>query len=310
MKPWDSNINLKAQPGLHKPQSESAAGIGWFLAVSSVVSTCIVSPLARNVIVGGMHPAFLLLVRLALTVFLLFATFAIISPKRLRMPRRGLLSVMVIGLIGGFEICSFFLSLAWLDSSMASMLKTTQPLAVLLLLRLGGEPLTLRHGIRLLLAIGGVYLLVGPGGRVEPFGLLMITISVILYALQIVFTQWYLREYDSSSVTIYMLTMMTVVVAAWWWFEEIAWYNPDRTGWITIIVLAVVSTYYARLALYAAVPRIGSGQISLLWPLQMFLAVIVSVIWLNEQLTPTQWFGGCLILTSALLAIKKTRRNP
>jgi drug/metabolite transporter (DMT)-like permease len=74
--------------------------------------------------------------------------------------------------------------------------------------------------------------------------------------------------------------------------------------------LTVVSTYYARLALYAAVRRVGSGQIALLWPLQMMLGVMLSVWLLQERLNPAQWLGGVLILGSALLAIERLFPNP
>ena len=68
-----------------------------------------------------------------------------------------------------------------------------------------------------------------------------------------------------------------------------------------------MSTYYARLALYAAVRRVGSGHVALLWPLQMMVGVILSVWLLQERLTLLQWLGGCFILTSAFLAIERVK---
>jgi drug/metabolite transporter (DMT)-like permease len=70
-----------------------------------------------------------------------------------------------------------------------------------------------------------------------------------------------------------------------------------------IVVLAVVSTYFARLALFAAIARIGSGQTALLWPLQTLGAIVLSVIFLQERLTPIQWVGGFLVLGSTFLAL-------
>jgi drug/metabolite transporter (DMT)-like permease len=207
--------------------------------------------------------------------------------------------------ISGIEICCFFWSLAFVDASMASMIKSIQPLAVLILLRLGGERLTKRHAVRLLLASAGIYLLVGPGGQVAPMGLFLLFISIILYAVQLVFTQWYLRGYDTGTVTIYLLAMMTGVVLSWWWIEGAVWRNPGLYDWIVIGILVVVSTYFARLALYAAVWRVGSGQLALLWPLQILLAIILSVLFLEEQLTLIQWLGGGLILISALMAVQR-----
>ena len=81
-------------------------------------------------------------------------------------------------------------------------------------------------------------------------------------------------------------------------------------------ILTIVSTYIARLTLYAAVWRIGSGQVALLWPVQMFLAVLFSVFLLQEQLSPIQWLGGGLTLADGdvmvieLPGFGRALRNP
>ena len=284
-----------------------APGFGWFLALSTTLSTSIVTPLARSAIVSGVSPIILLLSRLSLAVILLAMTLALVDRKHLWIDGRGLRRVSLIGLISGVEISCFFLSLAYVDASMAAMIKSTQPLAVLLLLRFGGERLMPRHLVRLVLALVGLYLLIGPGGQVSPIGLLLLFASIILYAMQLVFTQWYLEAYDSRTITIYLLAVMAGVVAGWWGFEGAIWRDPGPYGWLIIIILTVVSTYYARLALYAAVRRVGSGQVALLWPLQMMLGVILSVWLLQERLSPVQWLGGGLILASALLAVERLR---
>jgi drug/metabolite transporter (DMT)-like permease len=266
---------------------------GWALALFSTFASSIVTPLARGAVVGGMDPIALLLLRLLIAVLLLAGTLLLIEPARLRIDRRGLGLIFVIGLISGVEICCFFWSLAYVDASMSAMIKSTQPLVVLLFLALGGERLTGRHWVRLALAMAGVYLLVGPGGQVAPFG------------LQLVLSQWWLSSYNIWPVTLYLSAVMTVVIAVWWWVQGAAWQTPDANDWLIIGVLAVVSTYFARLALYAAISRIGSGQIALLWPLQTLLIILLSVLFLQERLALVQWLGGVLILASALLAIER-----
>jgi drug/metabolite transporter (DMT)-like permease len=193
---------------------------------------------------------------------------------------------------------------------MSAMIKSTQPLVVLLMLALGGERLAARHWFRLGLAMAGVYLLIGPGGRVEPFGLLLLGLSLLLYAWQLVLSQWWLRDYDIWAVTLYLTAIMTGVIAIWWWAQGAIWQAPNLQGWIVIGVLAVVSTYLARLALYAALPRVGSGQIALLWPLQTLLIIVLSVIFLHERLALVQWGGGILILASTLLASEWNSKRP
>ncbi|MEM7134092.1 MAG: DMT family transporter [Chloroflexota bacterium] len=289
------------------PQSEPH-WMGWFLAVSASLSTTLVIPLVRGSVVGGLSPTIMLLLRLIITVVLLAGTIALTNPQLFKIDRRGAIAVTLIGIISGVEICTFFWSLAYMDGSMVAMLKSVQPLAVLLLLTLRGESLTRRHLVRVALAIGGIYLLVGPGGQVAAMGLILIVASVVLYALQLVLTQWYLIAYDFRTITFYMLTMMMLVVFGWWWVEEMPWQDPGASGWLAIAVLALVSTYFARMALFSAVRLIGSGQVALLWPLQTLGSIVLSVLFLQEQLTLVQWVGGMFILTSAFLAIERNKK--
>ena len=61
-------------------------------------------------------------------------------------------------------IC-YFWGLTRIESSMAAMIISVSPLLVLSMLALRGERFTYRHIIRVALALVGVYLLIGPGGR-------------------------------------------------------------------------------------------------------------------------------------------------
>ena len=305
-------MSIKAKSSLlpSPHQLATTTGFGWVLAVGTTLATSFVTPLARSAILYGVDPTLMLMIRLVLAVILLGLTMGLINWRAMQLDRQGLRRVIMIGFISGVEICCFFWSLAFVDASMAAMIKSAQPLAVLLLLRLGGERLTRRHIMRLLLAIVGVYFLIGPGGDVSFIGLLLLFSSIILYAIQLVFTQWYLDDYDSKAVTTYILAMMAVVVVGWWGIQGGEWRDPGPYGWLVIIILSVVSTYIARLALYAAIRYVGSDQVALLWPLQMMVGVILSVLFLQEQLSLVQWLGGGLILISAMLAIERLRGTP
>ncbi|MBX3016160.1 MAG: DMT family transporter [Caldilineaceae bacterium] len=289
-------------------QWSATSSFGWVLALSSNFASSIVTPLSRGLIVAGVDPISLLLARLSIAVGLIIVTLAGTQPGRFKIDRRGFWRVLAVGLIAGVEICCFFSALAYVDASMSAIIKSTQPLVVLLMLALGGERLTSRHWVRLGLATMGIYLLVGgPGGGVAPMGLILLLFSLLLYAAQLVFTQWWLAGYNAHTVTLYLSSLMTIVITFWWWVQGAIWSDPGTQGWIIILVMAVVSTWFARLALYGAIPRIGSGQIALLWPLQTLIIIILSVLFLNERMTLVQWIGGGFVLSSAVLAMERFR---
>jgi drug/metabolite transporter (DMT)-like permease len=213
----------------------SPLAIGWTLAIFSTVASSLVTPLARGAVVGGLNPVTLLLVRLIIATGLLTGTALVTNPALLRIDRRALWRLGVIGLIAGVEICCFFSSLAYMDATMTAMIKSVQPLVVLLWLMLAGERLTGRHWMRLALSMAGLYLLIGVGGYVEPMGLLLLTLSILLYSAILVLSQWWLSEYDSRVITFYLTSIMTVVIAIWWWVRDIGWQNPTMHGWIVIV---------------------------------------------------------------------------
>jgi drug/metabolite transporter (DMT)-like permease len=289
-------------------QWQGATWYGWILALASTLASSIVTPLSRGIIVAGFDPILLLLLRLSLAVLLMGLTLAVTQPVHFRVERRGFWRIIGVGLLAGLEICCFFSALAYVDASMSAMIKSTQPLVVLLLLTLGGERLTKRQLARLGLAICGIYLLVGPGGTVVPIGFFFLLLSLLLYGSQLVFIQWWLSSYSPHTVALYLSATMTLVIAGWWWLQGAVWHDPSMTGWLIIGVLAVVSTWFARLALFGAIARIGSGQIALLWPLQTLLIIVLSVTFLGERMTPVQWIGGVLILSSTALAARRGRR--
>lgn len=299
--------------GAHRQRMAKWAAAGWFgwaMALCSTFASSIVTPMSRGLIVAGIDPISLLFARLSIAVVLIIATLTLTQRESFKIDRRGFWRILGVGLLGGVEICCFFSALAYVDASMSAMIKSTQPLVVLLLLTLGGERLTRRHWVRLGLATIGIYLLVGgPGGAVAPMGLLLLTLSLLLYGSQLVFTQWWLSGYNTHTVTFYLSSIMTVVIAFWWWVQGAVWRDPGAQGWLIILILAIVSTWLARLALYAAIPRIGSGQIALLWPLQTLTIIILSVLFLNERMTPVQWVGGAFVLSSAVLAIERMGRS-
>lgn len=277
------------------------------MALASTGAAALVTPLARAAVTSGVDPLGMLLARLGIAVVLMAVTLGVTRPEVLRIDRELAGRVALVGGIAGVEICFFFLSLAWIDSSMSAMLKSVQPLVVLMLLAFGGERLTGRHLLRLAVAAVGIYLLVGPSGQLSSLGLILTGLSILLYAAQLVLLQWRLLEYDPRTVTFYLLVMMTLVVAIFWAVQGAAWRDPGVTGWAAILVMAVISTYFARIAQFVAMRHIGGGQVALLWPLQTLLIILLSVLFLHEQLTLFQWAGGVLVLVSAGLAIQRTR---
>lgn len=281
---------------------------GWALGLFATLCFSIAPPVGSAAIAGGQHPTAILVVRLALTTVLLIVTIAVMDARLLRTDRRCLQVSLLAGLVNSVGMIAYFWALTRLHASVAAMLFSVSPLVVLSVLALRGEPVTRRHAMRLALALGGIYLLVGPSGGVDPVGLLLISVATVAFSMQVVFIQWFLSGYDARTVTLYMSAGMALGVTVFWLIQGAPWPDPDVNGWIAILALAVVSTYLARLAFFGAIGRIGGVQMAMLTPLEILLTILWSVLFLGERLTLMQWLGGLLILSSALLAIERLGR--
>jgi drug/metabolite transporter (DMT)-like permease len=281
---------------------------GWIIALLSTLCFSMASPLARGVILLGLDPTALLMVRLVLTTVLVLGTMLLTDPSSIRIDRRGLMYCLIGGFANGLGMITYFISLTRLNSSIASMIFSVSPLVVLGLLALRGERFTARNSIRLLLGLAGVYLLIGPGGEVDGWGAVLASVSVFTVPVQLVVIQWYLEKYDTRTVTLYMIVTMTVMALGYWLYGGAPFTDVGWQGWVLVIALAVITTYIARLLLTVAVRHIGGGQFGLLAPVETMMTVIWSYLFLGERLTPLQWAGSLLIIVSASLAIQRLGR--
>ena len=264
-------------------------------------------PLIRAAIDGGINPTTLAMARYLFSVMLLGAALGVAAPAHFRIDRHGLLFAGLAGLLHGISVLAFTWALTRVSASVASMLISINPLFVLLLLALRGERFTYRNTVRMALGIGGIYLLIGPGGQVDGWGVLLLLFAVFVTAGQLVMIQWFLRDYDTWQVTVYHFTGAALAVSALWLLQGVEWHDPGHVGWLFIGAIALVGLT-VRAAAIGAIRYIGSGQLALLTPLSSFLAVVWSMLFLSEQFSLLQWLGVLLIITSALLAIRRLRR--
>lgn len=287
--------------------TQSSSWLGWITVTFSTLAYSIAAPVARWAILDGMNPTTLLMARMVITTLLLGGTLALFFPDKLKIDRRGLWIATLAGGINGIGFLTFFWSLKRLDASIGAMLFALAPLVVLGLLAIRGEKLTYRHAVRLALGLLGVYLLIGPGGQADWLGVLLVVIAIVTFSWQLVMIQWYLREYDGRTITFYILAAITADVVIWWLIQGGEWQAPGPRGWAAILALALISTYLARLTMFASIRYIGSGQTALFMPLETLLTVLWSLLLLGERLTPIQWMGSLLILLSVILAIQRLR---
>ncbi|HEY6073384.1 MAG TPA: EamA family transporter, partial [Anaerolineales bacterium] len=62
-----------------------------------------------------------------------------------------------------------------------------------------------------------------------------------------------------------------------------------------------LATFLSRLSLFLGVKTIGGLQTALLGLAELLVTIVLSSLWLHEQLTPLQWTGAAILAFSLLL---------
>jgi drug/metabolite transporter (DMT)-like permease len=283
---------------------------GLALIMVSAVSFSIGTTILKAGLVTRLAPIPLLAVRFILSAALMWLGMGLIQPHLIRIDRRGLLWCMVAGISNSVSMLCFYFALSKIDLSVVQVSYSIHPVVVLLFLALGGERIALQDLLRLALAVGGIYLLVGAGNIEVPGALVFIAGVLIFYPLHLVLIQWRLGGYHPLTVALYIITAAMVSLSIVYMLAFHGWQPISASGWLVIAGTVIFSTIVGRIALFAGIQHIGSGETSLLSPVETLLTVLWAAIFLSERLMPVQWAGGVLILVSSALGAWPKPRNP
>ena len=282
----------------------SRTWLGWGMAITAIVAYSLNAPLGRGAMLWGVNPTLLLIIRFVLSTAVATITFLFTKREILKIGRRGLLLCALLGGLGTFTTLCFYWGLSRINVSIASMIVSTYPLVVLVGLALRGEKITKRNMLRLIFGLGGVYFLIGPSGAADSVGVLLMVGTILGYAVYLILAQWYMQDYNTRAVAFYTDAFMALFMTLFALTQNVEFMLPAWPAFSFIIVMAIVGTFLSRNMLYAAIRRIGSGQVSLLSPLDTMLTVTWSILFLHEHLIPIQWLGAALILISMLLVFE------
>src|SRR5258708_22253811 len=165
---------------------------------------------------------------------------------------------------------------------------------------MGGQRMPRRTVMRAILALIAVTLLTnGIAGGISWLGAGLIIGNAILFAGTIVLSQRVLYEMPSQTVTLYVVTTMALVVVMARVVYRLEWI-PQQPQAITAILVLGVTTAAARLLLFAGVKYLGPLQTVLFGIFETMVALILSFVFLHDQLNAIQWAGVAVLLTRLL----------
>jgi drug/metabolite transporter (DMT)-like permease len=283
-------------------------GAGITAALASAVLLGFTPVLGKLAINSGISPLGVVAWRTALAAALILLFVLAFYRPFLYVFSAGFYGCALAGIINGAGSILYYLALDRLNAGIGQMIYSLYPFFVALWLTLDGQPLGLLTFGRMLVATLGIVLLttLQPGGA-DLAGVLMMLGAAALYALHLPINQRVLYEVPAPTVTLYtLLAMSAVVLPAYLIFDP----NPSTAAvacWPVIGLTLVTSL--SRLSLFFGVKSIGGMQTALLGLAELLVAVLLSRLWLHENLSPLQLIG-VLALALSLTLVRYEKQQP
>ena len=207
-------------------------------------------------------------------------------------------------------------------SSLAGLMMTTIPFIAAFITGTFLGDRAARHPITIAgLVIGflGVFSLVGIdalSGAIDIVPVSMLAVSAICYAIAPIVAGRTMPNVSGLSLSAVALAMVSVIYAPFAAFSLPAdiMKGPETGGWISIVVLGAVSSAIAFVLFFELIKHVGPRRATLITYLNLLVASVLGIVFLNEPLTTGILIGLPLVVVGSYLAgrdrpPKVARRN-
>ena len=283
---------------------------GILFAALSAATFGLIPLYANQAILDGVNNETILVYRYGIA-GIVYAIYLLLRRMNMRLTRREVKEVTLAG-VGGYGITAFFLmwSYHYMPTGVATAIHFFYPVVVALLMAIFYKerlPLEVKAGI--VLAICGGYLLSWTPGEVKWLGLFFVLMSTVTYGCYITaLNRPVLKRMNPDVLTCYVLLFTAlfylILAVAQGKMEIIT--RPRFL--LDMVQLAILSTIVSARLLVAAVKLIGSVPSSVLGTLEPITAIVVGVLYFNEQLTYANYLGLLIVIVAVLVVICKMKK--
>ena len=239
---------------------------------------------------------------------ILLAIFMIIKKDSFYLKFKEIILLAFLGLLFGISAISLFNSFLYMDAGLASTVLFIYPIFVAIIMALFfKEKNSIITILSIIFAFLGVVLLYeSDGANVSNFGIFLVIVSSLCYAIYIVIINQYLKI-SALKVTFYSMLFCTITILIHSFFDSSLNIMPliNFNMWFYTLFLALVPTIISLLFLIKAIQLIGSTSASILGALEPLTAVLIGVYVFNEKITFWLVIGIVFILFGVLLIVLK-----
>ncbi len=258
----------------------------------------------------GMNPVSVLLFRYLLSLPFL-SMMMLYRGQSWRLNRREILPVAVLGVLMAFSSLSLFMAYRYMNVGVASTLLFVYPVMVAVLMSLFfHERLSVTTCLCLVIMSVGLFMLIKPGDNValSLTGTLLVFASSLTYAIYLVMTN--VSAIVSRIPTLKLLFYQLLIGSSLFIVLIGCGENlilPDKSaGWINVVALALLPTVVSLACTTTAIHCIGSTPTAIFGALEPVTAVILSSVFLGQNLTNYEMLGGLLIVIATTMVVGQT----
>ncbi len=272
-----------------------------------ILVTCVwgVSITAVKALLSHATPMLAVAVRFGLAGVLLIPLLRGTTPREAR-------GGLVIGLLFAAGVVCQNLGLALIPASRNAFIVS---LSAILTPAVGA--LALAHRVplplvlRILAALGGVYLLTAPAGSLAAIGRgdLLTLISAVLYAGQIVAVGHWTR--GASAARLLCIQFLATGGAGVLLGPVLESPRMDLTPGVGLLVVGLVASSYLTFGLQFRAQRVvTASEAALIFTFEPVVTSLTSYLAFGERLSPQQWLGALVILAAVGWPERKPRAEP
>ncbi|HEY6759804.1 MAG TPA: EamA family transporter [Baekduia sp.] len=290
------------------PASPSHARTGALFCLASAAGFGAMGVFGKLAYDAGATVGTLLAVRFVLAAAVLWG-FVLVTGRGgevLALPRRDALMALALGAIGySAQAGAYFAALDRLDASLLALLLYTFPVIVTVAaVALGREAFSSRTAFALLLACGGLVLVLAgaASGALDGLGTALGLTAAIVYSAYILVSEGVTRRVSPLALSTLVCTgaaFTLSVVGAVDGSLRLGEVSAGGYGWIAAI--AGVSTVGAVGLFFAGLSRVGPSATSILSTLEPVVTVTLAFAVFGESFSPAQLLGGMLVLSAVIV---------
>lgn len=277
----------------------SSRALGVLQAILSGVCFGFLGLFGKMTFRAGVNPSELLSLRFLISAGVLFAYFAILAPRKLRIGWRSVLACGALGVFGYavFSSC-FFRALQGLSASLTVLLLYTYPVMVAAGgWILFGEKIPVKRLWAIPVTLFGLVLLVRGDLSVDRSGALLYGLaSAVFYAAYILASSRWTKTIDPLVSAGYIQLSAGVVLAVLFLRDNAGLIDRVGQAWPSLLGIALIGTVAAMSLFLASLQRLRSWEVSLLSTTEPLTGVLVAALFLGERLRSEQIVGGLLVL--------------